>query len=341
MPQVANPRQRIVVTGATGFLGGAVARRLHATRPQASLLALGRDPSRGAALQADGIDFRAIDLAAAEPTRGALRGADVVVHAAALSSPWGRHADFHAANVVASMHVARACADSGVARLVHVSSPGIYHDGAAHLGIREDAPLPPRAVNHYAATKREAERHVVALTNQSGTSTLLLRPRAIFGPGDTSILPRIVDALRNGRMRRIGDGACLVDMSYIDNVVDAVLLAMDAARALHGRSYNISNGEPVRIWDVIDRLADALGIERPHRRISRSNARLLAGLLENGYRLLAPGREPPLLRYGVDLLSVDMTLDISRARAELGYVPRVSMDAALAHTFEALSRDAG
>ncbi|MFS8063886.1 MAG: hypothetical protein ACMG5Z_04775, partial [Luteimonas sp.] len=99
-------------------------------------------------------------------------------------------------------------------------------------------------------------------------------------------------------------------------------------------------GEPVRIWDVIDQLADALDVPRPHARISRAKARLLAHMLEGGYALFAPRREPPLLRYGVDLLSIDMTLDISRAREELGYHPRVRMDEALTRTFAALLRDA-
>ncbi len=268
-----------------------------------------------------------------------LRTGDVVVHAAALSSPWGALADFHAANVVASANVALACSQAGVRRLVHVSTPGIYHDGAPHRDIREDHPLPARAVNHYAATKRESERQVLGIAAAAALPVLILRPRAIFGPGDTALLPRIAAALRTGRLRRIGDGDCVIDMSYIDNVVDAVLLAADAPQALSGRAYNISNGEPVRIWDVIDRLADALGVARPHRRISRSSARLLAHALELGHGLLAPRREPPLLRYGVDLLSVDMTLDIRRARDELGYRPRIGMDEALARTFAGLVRN--
>jgi nucleoside-diphosphate-sugar epimerase len=139
-------------------------------------------------------------------------------------------------------------------------------------------------------------------------------------------------------LRRIGDARCLVDLSYVDNVVDAVLLAADAPPALGGRSYNISNGEPVRIWEVIDRLADALALPRPHARLPAWLALRLAGLVEAGYRIAAPGREPPLLRYGIELLSVDMTLDISRARDELGYRPRVPMEEALDFTFRELAR---
>ncbi len=329
-----------MVTGATGFLGGALVRRLHGIDPARPLVAIGRDRGRGDALQREGIAFSALELTDARGTEAALAGAEVVVHAAALSSPWGPRAAFQAANVVASEHVAQACARAGVGRLVHISTPGIYHDGWPHHGIREDDPLPARAVNHYAATKREAEQRVLAICGEGGIPVIVLRPRAIFGQGDTALLPRIANALRRGRLPRVGDGNCLIDMSYIDNVVDAVLLAMAAPPALSGRAYNISNGEPVRIWEVIDRLAGALAVPRPHARISRANALRVATLLEAGHRLFAPRREPALLRYGVDLLSVDMTLDISRARTELGYIPRIGMADALARTFAGLQSDA-
>ncbi|MGY4516698.1 NAD-dependent epimerase/dehydratase family protein [Lysobacter sp. HA18] len=331
--------QRVVVTGATGFLGGAVARRLRATRPDVEVLALGRDTARGAALTADGIDFLSVDLCDATTLRGAIEGADAVVHAAALSSPWGPRAAFVAANIDVTANVAHACVDAGVRRLVHISTPGIYHDGRPHLGIREDDPLPARAVNDYASTKRIAEQRVRDLTEGSGVSALILRPRAIFGPGDTSLLPRIAEALRRHRLPRIGDGKCTVDLTYIDNAVDATLLALDARATEHGRAYNISNGEPVRIWDVIDRLAVALGEPLPTRRIAAAPLRVFAGVLETIHRIAMPQREPALLRYGVDLLSVDMTLDISRARSELGYAPRIGIDDALARTFDALAAE--
>ncbi len=328
--------QRVVVTGATGFLGGSVSRRLRADSPGMEIVALGRDPRCGAGLQQAGIEFEQVELTDYPAVQHALKGADVVIHCAALSSPWGPLSAFHAANVTASEHIARACVEAGTTRLVHISTPSIYHDGQPHLCVQEDAPLPARAVNHYAATKAEGERRLLAIAAAGGVSAVALRPRAIFGPGDTSLLPRLAHALRSGRLPRIGDGSCTVDMSYVDNVVDAVLLAMKAPADLSGRSYNISNGEPVRIWDVIDQLADAIDVPRPRVRISRRSALVLATWMEGVFGLLAPLREPPLLRYGVDLLSVDMTLDIRRAREELGYQPRVAMAEALQRTFEGL-----
>ncbi|WP_133499545.1 NAD-dependent epimerase/dehydratase family protein [Cognatilysobacter terrigena] len=333
----ASRSQRVVVTGATGVLGGAVARRLHATRPDVHVIALGRDVARGAALTSDGIDFVRVDLCDAQAVRTAIAGADAVVHAAALSSPWGPRAAFVAANIDATVNVVHACVDHGVRRLAHISTPGIYHDGRPHRGIREDHPLPVRAVNDYAATKRIAEQRALEVATNSDTSLLILRPRAIFGPGDTSLLPRIAEALRRRRLPRIGDGRCTVDLTYVDNAVDAVVHALDAPTSLHGRAYNVSNGEPVLIWDVIDRLAAALGAPAPRRRVPASVLHAFAGVLERVHRMAMPDREPALLRYGVDLLSVDMTLDISRARAELGYAPRVSIDEAPHRTFATLA----
>lgn len=329
--------RRIVVTGATGFLGGAVARRLAATTA-IEVIATGRDVRRGQKLADAGIEFRCIDLVDTQAVAELVRGAYAVIHCAALSSPWGPRQAFTAANVSASRNVVNACVDARVARLVHVSTPGVYHDGRPHHALREDAPL-PAPVNAYVETKRIAEREVVNASTAGGMSTIVLRPRAIFGPGDTAILPRIAQALRAGRLRRIGDGSCTVDMSYIDNVVDAVLLAMDADAGCSGRIYNISNGEPARIWDVIDQLADALQLRRPTKHIPLGLAAGLASVVEAAYRLVGARSEPPLFRYGVELLGVDMTLDITRARNELGYTPRVPMQAALASTFAALVRD--
>jgi len=330
--------RRIVVTGATGFLGGALVRHLAATRPWQHTVALGRDAARGRALQAQGIEFHALDLTDEAAVHRVLRGADTVVHCAALSSPWGRREAFVAANLTATEHVVAACIARQVRRLVHISTPGIYHDGAPHRGIREDQPLPARPVNDYAATKLAAERVVFERCAAAGVSALALRPRAIFGPGDSAILPRLAQALRAGRLRRIGAEDCLVDLSYIDNVVDACVLAMDASWRLGRRVYNISNGEPVAIWNVIDRLADALSLPRPHRRVPKPLALALASAVEAFHRRFRPEVEPALLRYGVELLSVDMTLDIARAREELGYRPRVSMDEALNKTLQELAR---
>jgi nucleoside-diphosphate-sugar epimerase len=199
----------------------------------------------------------------------------------------------------------------------------VYFGTSPLLNVREDAPL-PKPLSHYAATKRLAEA-AVARAHAAGLPVISLRPRAIFGPGDNVLLPRLIRQLQTGRLRIIGDGNNVADLTYIDNVLDALLLCADAPAGVLGRTYNITNGETIRLWDMVRRLCAALGYPPPHQHLSQNAALAIAGALEAAYALL-PGREPPLTRYTVRMLSQDATLDISAARRELGYVPRVSLE---------------
>jgi nucleoside-diphosphate-sugar epimerase len=316
---------RALVTGGTGFVGGALARRLCAEGAQVT--ALGRNPVAGAQLERDGIAFVRADLAEAAPVAQACRGQDVVFHCGALASPWGAYRQFYAANVLGTEHVIRGCQQHGVGRLVHVSTPSVYFGGQPRLNVKETDPLPPRPLSRYAATKRLAEL-AVERAHAAGLPVISLRPRAIFGPGDNVLLPRLIRQLKAGRLRIIGRGDNLADLTYIDNVVDALLLCAAAPAAALGRTYNITNGETVRLWDMVARLSQALGYPPPHRRVSLRAALVLAGALELAYALL-PGREPPLTRYTVRMLGQEATLDISAARRDLGYTPRVSLDEGL------------
>ncbi|MBB6098679.1 nucleoside-diphosphate-sugar epimerase [Deinobacterium chartae] len=308
----------VAVTGATGFLGGALTRRLLAEGLE--VRALGRDPQRGAALSALGARFVPLDLEDARGLRAAVQGCDTVFHCAARSSPWGPHRAFYAANVLGTRQVVQACLNAG-ARLVHVSTPSLYFRYGGGLQVREDHPL-PRPVNAYAATKRAAE-HEVAAGQARGLEAVVLRPRALFGPGDTSVLPRLLAALERGRLPVIGSEDTVTDLTYIDNAVDALLLAARSAAAVGG-TYNITNGEPVRLWPAVRRLADRLGLPGPGRRLPFQVAFGAAALLEGVHAALGLG-EPVLTRYTVSVVARSATLDISAARRDLGYAPRVSV----------------
>lgn len=305
-----------LITGATGFLGGALARRLHAAGWQ--ITATGRNRAAGDALQAAGLRFIPADLAR-DALSPLLDGVEVVFHCAALAAPWGREPDFIAANVTATERLVNACQRAQVRRLIHVSTPSIYFSGlVGRRDVREDAPLPPVAANTYAATKRQAEQIVDA----SGLPAITIRPRAIVGEGDPTVIPRIIRALERGRFPRIGKGDNLTDITYIENVVDSLLLCAAAPDTLHGRKFNITNGEPLLLWTMIERLAALTGLPPPRGSVPPQVAYGLATALEWAYR----GRvtEPPLTRYTVGLLATDQTLNIDAARNDLGYVPRVS-----------------
>ncbi len=198
----------------------------------------------------------------------------------------------------------------------------------SRLDVREADPLPEKCVNEYARTKLLAEK-LVDQAARGGLPVVTLRPRAIFGPGDRSILPRVVDRLERGQLPLVGDGQNLIDLTYIDNVVDALLLAASAPSLILGKKYNISNGERVKLWEQIQRLCAELGLVYPTRRLPYPLADLFARGLEILYKLIPGQPEPPLTRYTAALLAMSTTLDISAARAELGYEPRVPLDEGL------------
>ncbi|MCQ6557723.1 NAD-dependent epimerase/dehydratase family protein [Paenibacillus mendelii] len=318
---------RALVTGGTGFLGGHLARRLQTSGWDVT--AVGRNTKNGAALAADEIRFRTVDLRDPQAVEAVCSGMDTVFHCAALSSPWGRYQDFFASNVEATRHIIHACQRQGVRRLVNVSTPSLYFDFSDRLGIRETDPLPASAPNAYAATKRIAEEEVLAAHNPSFES-VSLRPRALFGPGDTAILPRLIHANDRIGVPLFRRGEAILDLTYVDNAVDALLLAAEAPPAAMGRTYNITNGEPVRLADVLHKLFDRLGVPMRGRPIPYSAGYMLAGAMELAARLLPGQPEPLLTRYTIALLAKSQTLDISAARQWLRYSPRIPNDEGIA-----------
>lgn len=309
------------VSGATGFLGGRLARRLIADG-FSEVTGGGRDPEAGAALEREGVRFLRGDLADPELGRAAAKGQTFIFHCAALSSPWGKRAAFERANVAATESLLAGCAASPPARFIHVSTPSIYFDFRDRVDIKESEPLPAKMVNHYAATKLLAEERVLAASDQ-GLPAVILRPRGIFGPGDTALFPRLLRAHHQGRLFQLAGRDPLVDLSYVDNVIDALCLCREAPERALGRAYNITNGEPVRLYAL---LRQVLGELDPPPRLKsmpyRAAAALAAGLEMFG---ALTGREPALTRYTLGLLAFDQTLDISAAREDLGYQPEVSM----------------
>lgn len=299
---------KILITGGTGFLGGHVAKRLSGMGHEVTVTGRKEMPLGDAALVAK---FCA--------------GKDQVVHCAGLASPWGDYSVFHEANVVGTRNVLDGCRKAKVARIVHLSTPSLYFDYKNRRGIKESDPL-PRPVTAYAATKLLADQAV----EQSDVPWVSLRPRAIFGPGDRNVLPRLLGAVKRGKLPLVGGGRTYVDLSYVDNVVDAVLLSMAARGDTLGRHYNITNGEPLPLRAIVDKVTRALQLDVKVRPIPYSFAYTLACALETYHRLAKPDVEPKLTRYGVGLMGHDQTLDITEARTRLGYEPKVSLDEGLA-----------
>lgn len=318
----------ILVTGGTGFLGARVARRLLTDGHRVTLL--GRNFSNVQPLLASGAIPLQIDLANASAVSAAFAGMDAVCHAGALSAPWGKRADFFSANVNGTRAVVEGCRAHGVQRLVYISSPSVVFSGRDVIQADESAPYPPRFTSTYALTKKLGEDLVNAAPD---VPAVILRPKAIFGPGDGSLLPRLIAAARQGRLPQIGSGRNQVDLTYVDNVVSAILLAFDSPAAV-GRTYTITNGESVPLWQVIRQVLERLGLSTRLRTVSLPLALAAARLME--WRAALTGSEPLLTRYSVLILARNQTYDISAARRDLGYQPGVSIAAGIEHTLAAL-----
>jgi nucleoside-diphosphate-sugar epimerase len=315
---------RALVTGASGFLGGALARRL---REQGyAVVVLQRSPAPE--LEELGIAVRRGDLADPRAVRDAAAACDVVFHVAAKAGHWGAYHEYYASNVLGTQAVIDACLAHGIRRLVYTSTPSVVHAGGDLEGIDESAPIATHFRAHYPATKAEAERRVLA-ANSARLSTVALRPHLIWGPGDRHLLPRIVARAKAGRLRFVGPPGKRIDTTWIDNAVDAHLAAAErlvpgAAHA--GRAYFISNGEPIAAEDMINRLLDCAGLPPEHRRIPYPVAFAVGALMEAAWTLLRLRGEPWMTRFLAEQLATAHWYDISAAARDFGWRPRVSLE---------------
>ncbi|HEY0753095.1 MAG TPA: NAD-dependent epimerase/dehydratase family protein [Ktedonobacteraceae bacterium] len=322
----------ILVTGGTGFLGRHLAAALVERGDRVFLLGRNFAPARD--LLARGAVPIEADLRANAAVQAACAGMEVVYHVGALSAPWGRRADFFAINLGGTESVLAGCQAHGVRRLVYVSSPSVVFDGHDQFEAREQVEYPRHFTSVYALTKKLGEDRVKAA---AGLETVTLRPKAIFGPGDQALLPRLIAAARRQRLPQIGSGRNLVDLTYVGNVVHALLLAAEA-RAAVGNTYTITNGEHAPLWEVIRAVLRRLGLRSHIRAVPLELALGAASLMEA--RAALTGIEPLLTRYAVLILARTQTYDISAAQRDLGYAPQISLADGIACTLETLKEGA-
>ena len=317
-----NQPMKTLVTGATGFLGGALTHRLYSMGWDVT--ALGRNAKKLDELEDEGIRSVQVDISQKDELSASFSDFELVFHCAAFPSPWGNFEKFYQANVIGTRNVVQACLENKVKRLVYVSTPSIYFNYNSRRDVKESDPL-PEPISNYAKTKLLAEEEIdKGFAN--GLAVVSIRPRALFGEGDTVIFPRLIPRLKNGRLPILGDGENVVDLTYIQNVVDALLLCAESPANTLGKKYNITNGEPVNIWKLIERICDELGYPYPSRKISFKTASSAASALEFIYSLIPYSPEPPLTRLSVSMMANNTTLDISAAKTELGYQPKVSIE---------------
>jgi len=312
-----------LVTGGTGFLGKRLALRLVELGHEVSVI--GRNERVGLDLEESGINFIKADLKDTNEITEACKNQDYVFHCGALSSPWGKYQDFYNTNVLGTKNIIQGCQKHKIKRLIYVSTPSIYFDFTDKFNISENTPLPENPVNDYAKTKLMAEKKIDKAFNE-GLPVITIRPRGIFGPGDTSILPRLIKANNNRFIPVIEHRKVLVDITYVDNIIEALLLCIDSPEYTLGKKYNITNGEPVLLYDFLENVITKLGYKFNPKTLSFNEAYKIAGLMEFISRTLLFGKEPALTQYTVGILARSQTLDISSAKRELGYVPKISIN---------------
>ncbi len=327
---------KAVVTGGGGFLGGAVVRLL---RQRGDAV---RSFTRTAYPWLDELGVEQVlgDLADPAAVERAVTGCDVAFHVAAKAGVWGRYSDYFDTNVTGTQNVIAACKKHGVRRLVYTSTPSVVHAGADVEGAAETLPYAKHFESHYSETKARAEKAVLA-ANGRELATVALRPHLIFGPGDPHLIPRIVAAAKDGKLKRVGVKPVKVDVTYIDNAAQAHLDAadrLDIGTPPAGRAYFISNDEPVELWPFVDRVLAEAGVPPVTQTVSAWKAKLAGRVLESVYWLFRLPGEPPMTRFVASQLSTSHWFDISAAKWDLGYAPTVSVELGIKRLGEQLRR---
>jgi nucleoside-diphosphate-sugar epimerase len=312
------------VTGGSGFIGGALVRRLVAERWDVHALVRSEDSARK--VTALGAHAIAGDLGDVPSMAVGAQYCEVAFHCAAHLGDWGPREEFERGNVQGTRNALAAARQAGLRRFVHVGTEAALLAGEPLVEVDERAPLRFDSRALYSSTKARAEEAVIE-ANRDGLETVVVRPRFVWGPGDTTLLPLLTEAVRSGRFAWIGGGHHRTSTTHVDNAVHGLVLA--AQRGAPGGVYFVTDGEAVVFRDFITRLLATQGLEPPTRSVPTPVARAVAATSEAAWRLLPlPGR-PPLTRLTVWVSGLETTIDITRAREELGYAPVKTVDQGL------------
>jgi nucleoside-diphosphate-sugar epimerase len=334
-----------LVTGGGGFLGGYIVEALLARGDRVRSFGRGEYPQ----LQEQGVEVVRGDIREPDAVSVACSNIDCVFHVAAMPGISMHAKVYDEVNRVGTENVLSACRAAGVMRLVYTSSPSVVFAGDDQCGIDESTPYDFAWMEshraYYSLSKARAEEMVLAANDQA-LRTCALRPHLIWGPGDTHLVPRLIARARSRRLRRIGNGTNLVDIAYVENAAEAHLLAADAlARPAaeetspSGKAYFISQGKPVNCWDWIDGILSLAELPPVAKSVSANTAMRVGALCETVYRMLGIKSEPPMTRFLAAQLATSHWFDISAARRDLGYEPRVSTAEGMQRLGEWLRRE--
>ena len=327
------------MTGANGFLGSYLVRHLLKQNYEVTAMTRRRDEG----LANLDVEMTHGDVRDFDSVLSACTGQDVVFHTAAISGIWGPWKRFYTTNTVGTRNVVDACVQSSVRRLIYTSSPSVTFNGQHQTNIDESAPYPKRWLCHYPHSKALAEQNVLNANDQFDLLTCALRPHLIWGPGDHHLIPRLIDRAKRKQLRRVGDGKNVIDTIYVENAAEAHVQAAEALiddSPLCGKAYFISQDDPVNCWEWINEILQLAGVPRVRQSISFSWAYRLGYALESFHELTNKDSEPRMTRFLAAQLAKNHYFDISRAKRDFGYSPRIGNAAGMLRMQESLSAHA-
>jgi 2-alkyl-3-oxoalkanoate reductase len=318
-----------LITGATGFVGS------HLVEACAgrgwNVRALVRSSSDTSILERHKATLIRGDLTDSAAVREALQGVEVVLHCAAKVGDWGPVEEYRAVNVEALRGLLDACRHLSIQRFVHFSSLGVYA-ARHHYGTDENEPLPQQHMDGYTQTKVESEQLVLSYYREYKLPVVVLRPGFIYGTRDRTVMPKLLDNMRNGKLRYIGGGKGAMNCIYVGNLVEAAMLAVEKPEAV-GQIYNLTDGEVVSKRRFIDSIADGVGLPRPKPvSVPLWLARIMAWWMERRARKKNSPKAPRLTQGRLKFLGLNLDFSIEKAKRELGYRPRWNFDEGMRET---------
>lgn len=311
--------ERVLVTGAYGFLGKYVIDEL--VKNNYKVLAFGRNKTKMQQLKKKNVDIFIGDFCNKDDALKATENVDYVIHCGALSTVWGKREDFINTNVNGTMNLVESCRKNKVKRFVYVSSPSIYAGKMDRTNIKENDYDENNKLNYYIESKILAEKE---LDKNRDVNWVIIRPRGLFGIGDTSIIPRLIRVNSKIGLPLFNKGTNYVDMTCVENVAHALRLCLESEKAV-GNIYNITNGEPQCFKDLLEELFDKLGVKPKYMFININVIYFISCLIELFYKTFRIYKEPMLTKYNVCTLGYSQTLDITKAKKDLKYKPIITL----------------
>ncbi len=322
--------QSALVTGGGGFVGKALVKQLVAFGVKVRVIGRNTYPE----LEALGVSCYKGNVCDQEAMDAASESVDAVFHVAALAGIWGDWQDYYSTNVLGTKNVIASCKKNKIAVLVYTSTPSVVFERKDIIKGTENLPYATEYLCHYARTKVMAEKSILE-ANSSALLTTALRPHLIWGPGDPHLLPRLIESGRQRILKKVGDGSNLVDISYVDNVAHAHVLAAEnlaTSKTAAGKPYFISQGTPVNLWNWINDLFVEMNIPTVEKGVSFSTAYRIGSILEVIHKYFTPAKEPKMTRFLAEQLAKSHYFSISNAEKDLSYEPLISTEEGMRRT---------